>query len=209
MTRGGYVIVGIGKDGRRAKMATQTHRRWTREETLIVFNLYCRIPFKDSRATHPEVQRFAALVDRTPASVSMKIGNLGSFDPELKERGISGLSNASRMDMGVRDEFHNDWESLIDESDALIAKRESGLSVHSGGEEYFRKEGAEGFAVHRVRKNQSFFRAAILSAYERRCCITGIDIEPLLVASHIKPWAESDRSEKIKSPKRIVLERAS
>lgn len=186
-------------------MAIQSHRRWTREETLIVLNLYYRIPFKDSRATHPEIQRFAALIDRTPASVNMKIGNLGSLDPILKKRGIGGLSNASKMDMEVWDEFHNDRESLIDESNKLIIKKESGLSVHSGDGERFQKEGAEKFSVRRTRENQSFFRATILSAYESRCCVTGIDIEPLLVASHIKPWAASDSSEKLNPQNGLCL----
>lgn len=38
--------------------------------------------------------------------------------------------------------------------------------------------------------NQSFFRAVILASYNSRCCITGIDIPELLVASHIKPWKD-------------------
>ncbi len=55
-------------------MATKSKfRRWTRDETIIVFYLYCQIPFKDSKKSHPEVQRFAKLVDRTPSSVNMKI----------------------------------------------------------------------------------------------------------------------------------------
>jgi len=31
--------------------------KWTREVTIIAFNLYCKIPFKDSSKTHPEVIR--------------------------------------------------------------------------------------------------------------------------------------------------------
>ena len=186
-------------------MAAQPHRRWTRKETLIVFNLYCRIPFKDSQVSHPEVKRFAALVDRTPASVHMKIGNFGSLDPELKKRGISGLRNASCLDRAVWDEFHNDWLSLIEESDRLIAERERGLSVQSEDGERFQRECTEKFAVRKVRENQSFFRTAILSAYESKCCITSIDIEPLLVASRIKPWAASDGSEKLNPQNGLCL----
>ena len=177
-------------------MGTQSNRRWTREETLIVFNLYCSIPFNISRASHPEVQRFAALIDRTPASVNIKIGNFGSLDPKLRKHGIKGLRNASRMDKAVWDEVHNDW-SLIEESDRLIAEREHELSIHSGGRERPQREASENIAVRKVRESQSFFRMMILSAYESKCCVTGIDIKPLLVASHIKPWAESDNSEKL------------
>lgn len=154
------------------------------------------------------MRRFAALIDRTPSSVNMKIGNLGSLDPELKKRGITGLRNASRMDRAVWDEFHSDWESLIDESESLIAQRERGLSDQPERPERdddFQREGAERLAVIKVRANQAFFRTAVLSAYEGRCCVTGIDIEPLLVASHIKPWAASDKSEKLNPQNGLCL----
>ena len=37
--------------------------------------------------------------------------------------------------------------------------------------------------------NQGFFRKMILSAYDNTCCITGIYISELLIASHIVPWS--------------------
>jgi predicted restriction endonuclease len=48
----------------------------------------------------------------------------------------------------------------------------------------------EGKATVRVRRGQQFFRQAILRAYGVRCCITGIPVPRLLVASHIKPWRD-------------------
>lgn len=184
-------------------MATKSNfRRWTREETIIVFYLYCQIPFKDSKKSHPEVRRFAKLIDRTPSSVNMKIGNFGSFDPELKRRGITGLQNASRLDKEIWDEFHDNWQALIDESQRLIAEREAEIEsapdvITPDTEEHAQMRGKERLAVRKIRENQPFFRKAILSAYKSACCITGIDIETLLVASHIKPWAESDSTEKL------------
>src|SRR6185295_1681328 len=49
--------------------------------------------------------------------------------------------------------------------------------------------GREREAIVRVRVNQSFFRRRVLSAYDFRCCVTGLSVRPLLVASHIIPWA--------------------
>ena len=46
--------------------------------------------------------------------------------------------------------------------------------------------------IVRVRIGQQFFREAVLTAYNRRCCVTGIAHDALLVASHIKPWKDSD-----------------
>ena len=170
-------------------------RRWTREETLVVFNLYCRIPFKDSNKFHPEVRHIAQLVGRTPDAVDMKIGNFGSLDPELQKQGIKGLRNASRLDREVWAEFHQDWQARIGESERLIAEREQ--SITPPVPDTYPTEGRERIAPRVVRENQDFFRRAILSAYESRCCVTGIDLAALLNASHIKPWAAADKTEKL------------
>ena len=172
-------------------------RRWTREESLIVFNLYCRIPFKDSNRSHPDVQHTAALVDRTPDAVNMKIGNFGSLDPELKKQDIRGLANASRLDQATWDEFHADWEARIDESQNLILEREQALGLQSSNREDIPFEGEERLAPRRVRVNQDFFREVVLSAYGKKCCITEINLAKVLIASHIKPWKDSDSKEKL------------
>ena len=50
-------------------------------------------------------------------------------------------------------------------------------------------EGRSREAIIRVRVNQGFFRAAVLASYSARCCITGLSIPQLLMASHIVPWS--------------------
>lgn len=42
------------------------------------------------------------------------------------------------------------------------------------------------------RVGQKFFHDAVFSSYENKCCITGIAVPSLLIASHIKPWRDSD-----------------
>ena len=179
-----------------------TRRKWTRDETILAFYLYRQIPFKEAKDSHPDVRRLAKLVDRTPSSVKMKIGNFGSFDPELKRQGITGLKNASRLDKEIWDEYHDNWEALIDQSEMLIAEKEVEIEdtanlISSKSEAHPHMRGKESLAMLRIRKNQRIFRKMVLSAYETKCCITGVDIETLLVASHIKPWAESNSSEKL------------
>ena len=180
-------------------------RRWTREESIIVFNLYLRIPFKNSNKSHPDVRYIASLIDRTPDAVNMKIGNFGSLDPELKELGIRGLRNASRLDQAVWNEFHDDWQSLIEESEQLIDERKREASLSTSGDKDLREGGRDREAVRRVREDQHLFRAAILSAYESRCCVTGLDVESLLVASHIKPWVMSDKTERLNPQNGLCL----
>lgn len=44
-------------------------RLWTRDEEIVVFNLYCKIPFNKSSKFHPEVIKIANLIGRTPSAV--------------------------------------------------------------------------------------------------------------------------------------------
>jgi predicted restriction endonuclease len=48
--------------------------------------------------------------------------------------------------------------------------------------------GASRAAQVKIRVGQAFFRRSVLSAYDYRCCITGLAVPMLLVASHIVPW---------------------
>lgn len=48
--------------------------------------------------------------------------------------------------------------------------------------------GEERTATRRERLGQGLFRDAVLSAYDFRCCITGLAVAGLLNASHIVPW---------------------
>jgi predicted restriction endonuclease len=42
----------------------------------------------------------------------------------------------------------------------------------------------------KLRRGQQFFRQSVLNAYGVRCCITGLAVTRLLVASHIRPWRD-------------------
>lgn len=83
----------------------EKQKNWNREETIVAFNLYCKIPFRESTKNNPLIIKFSKIIDRTPSAMAMKIANLGSLDPELKERGITGLVNGSKMDEEIWNEF--------------------------------------------------------------------------------------------------------
>lgn len=95
---------------------------WTREQTIVALNLYCKIPFNRVSSSHPDILRISKIIGRSANSVKMKIGNFGSFDPELKRRGIVGLANASKLDEQIWNEFNNDWNNLAYESELLISR---------------------------------------------------------------------------------------
>jgi hypothetical protein len=63
---------------------------WTREETIVAFNVYCKVPFKSSSKTNPTIIKYANIIGRSPSALNMKVGNFGRLDPELKKQGAAG-----------------------------------------------------------------------------------------------------------------------
>lgn len=57
-------------------------------------------------------------------------------------------------------------------------------------------EGVSKKAIINARVNQGIFRDYLLKRYNR-CCLCGVESHTLLIASHIKPWAESEPKEKL------------
>ena len=51
-------------------------RLWTREEEIIVFNLYCKIPFQRSSKSHPDVIKTAKIIGRSPSAVILECKNI-------------------------------------------------------------------------------------------------------------------------------------
>ncbi|WP_406626151.1 HNH endonuclease [Acidovorax sp. SDU_ACID1] len=56
----------------------------------------------------------------------------------------------------------------------------------------------------RARRGQGRFRINVL-AVEKRCRLTGVELEPFLVASHIKPWAASSDAERLDGSNGLML----
>lgn len=169
-------------------------KNWEREELILAFYWYCtKIPFTKIKYTKPEVIELANLIDRTPSAVAFKLVNFARLDPELQKRGVKGMSHGSNLEKLIWDEFHNNWNDLAYESELILAKYKQ-QSVEQVAEiETFDlpKEGKEREALVKVRVNQSFFRKSVLLSYNNQCCITGLAIPELLVASHIIPWSKN------------------
>ncbi len=162
---------------------------WTKEETIIAFNLYCKIPFKDCNKSHPLVVKYAQILGRTPSSLNMKIGNIGRLDPELKDKGISGLTHGAKMEQEVWDEFNNSPELLAYKSEELIARLlQQDLPTSLNIKDL--PQGEEREVIIKQRVNQSFFRSAVMSSYNFTCCISGVNCPELVEACHILDWAK-------------------
>lgn len=165
------------------------NRRWTREEEILALFAYCQVPFNKASNVHAWIVRIAKIISRSPASVKMKIGNFGVFDPRLKERGIVGLSGYSRLDEEIWNEFYGRWNVLCEVATELIQRYESQTNIINKIELECPK-GIETEQITKRRINQDFFRTSGLSSYNGRCCISGLKSELLLEAAHIIAWKE-------------------
>ena len=61
------------------KNLSQYGRKWTRDETILALGLYFQIPFAKISSRNQEIHKLAQLMKRSPASLSMKMDNLGRF----------------------------------------------------------------------------------------------------------------------------------
>lgn len=173
---------------------TEKRRKWTRDELILTFNLYCKIEFSKINYRHPLIISLAEMIGRTPSAVSWKLVNFASLDSELTERGIKGAINSSKLDKEIFNEFINNWNKLVEESETLLLTYRNIKNNNLDNEEVIYKEGKEQLRLVKTRTNQSFFRQSVLSSYNSTCCLTGIDIPELLVASHIIPWSKDEKN---------------
>lgn len=163
-------------------------RSWTYDEIVLALYAYCHVPFNKASNNNPWVIKIASIIGRTPAAVKMKIGNLGTFDPTLKEKGITGLTHTTKLDEQVWNDYYGKWEDLIINAEQLISHYAPSLTT-----EFLKiPEGTERFYQARIRLNQSFFRSCVLSSYNTKCCVTGISNPSLLEACHIVSWEENE-----------------
>jgi putative restriction endonuclease len=164
------------------------HRDWTRDELIVAFNLYCKIPFGQIHIRNPLIIELAEALSRTPSAVSWKLANFARLDPALKKRNIAGATHGARGEIEIWNEFSQNWEALAYESERLLQS----ITGHPSEENCAASEFPEGKTRERLvrtRINQNFFRTSVLAAYGSRCCITGLSIPQLLNASHIVPWS--------------------
>ena len=163
---------------------------WTEEQITIVLYEYCRNPFGQFSATKKFVQELGELLNRTPAAIVRKVGNLASFDPQMKARGVGGLVHTGKLDEVVWNKYFGHWNQLAYDAEVLLAKlRNKELEESLQLDLNKLPKGAERTQEVKRRINQSFFRDTVLSSYDNRCCITGINNDKLLQACHIVSWS--------------------
>lgn len=169
--------------------AAMAGQAWTRNETLVAFNIYCRTPFGRLHARNSEIVDVANALGRTANSVAMKCCNLAAFDSALQERGIKGLSKASRTDAEVWEQFNREPEEVAFESEQAYSSL-MGRELRSEPEVRWEDvQGLDKSVITKVRVNQYLFRSIVLAGYRAQCAVCQLPLPSLLVASHIVPWS--------------------
>lgn len=164
------------------------NNKWTYEEVLLALYAYCHVPFNKANNSNPWIVKISKAIGRTPVAVKMKIGNLGAFDPALQSQGIVGLRKTSKVDEQVWNDYAGKWDKLALDAEKLLSEHGYGsvegfLDLPVGSEKYY---------TAKRRINQDFFREAILSSYNSKCCISGITEPSLLEAAHIVSWSDDE-----------------
>lgn len=160
-------------------LLTEISDSWSREELISAYNLYCKIPIKEINSKNANIIQFADLLSRTPKEVAKRFKNFAKLDAN-----ITTVEDIKEEDKSVLAFFNNDWEKSVYESENKIIDFENKLKNIT---EF--PKGKERDNIVKSRINQNFFRNAVLSSYQNRCCITGLPFIELLTASHIIPWA--------------------
>lgn len=124
----------------------------------------------------------------------MKLTNIASLDPIITASGRVGLRSASAADREMWQEMKFSSASFAVEcQNALIeAEKQASSEDVTPENRAIDRLGEDRVVQTTTRIGQSFFRETVLSAYNGRCCITGLSVPTLLVASHIVPWSRDE-----------------
>lgn len=178
--------------------AKKPRNDWTREQVLAGLHIYLQLNYGQLHARSPKIKELASWMGRTANSVALKLCNLASLDPAVRASGRKGMDSASKVDKAVWTELLGNWDATVVEAasiyDRLAASH--GLDLADQWADELEVElppaemGRTRSAMVQVRVNQMRFRKSVLVGYNTTCCISGLQNEQLLIASHIVPWSE-------------------
>lgn len=105
------------------------------------------------------------------------------------------MSGGRKQVEPIWNEFINDKDKLVFESEKILAEKEN-MTIETKFSEILHDtkdlKGENKIREVKTRINQNFFRQVVIANYSGKCAITGIDIPDLLVASHIIPWSKNE-----------------
>lgn len=190
---------------RKENIENTQKRPWTREELILALSVYFQLPFGRLNRNTKEVRELARIIGRTENSAALRLVNFAACDPYIINSGRTGMPAGKSVCMPIWDEFVDDKERLFNEAQHIKATLlnkpiEETLNISEKD-----LEGKEKTTIIKQRVNQNVFRTMVLSNYENKCAITGINIPELLVAGHIIPWTDSTPQQKLDPENGVCL----
>ncbi len=173
----------------------RTTNLWSKDELILAFNLYLKLPFGKMHSRNSEIIHLANIIGRTENSIALRLVNFASVDPYHQNRGVVGMKGGAKQVQPIWDEFIQNKEDLIFESERILAAKENQTIETKFSDLLFDISDLKGETKLRevkTRVNQNVFRQMVVANYSGKCAITGIDIPELLFASHIIPWAKNE-----------------
>lgn len=99
---------------------SEARKLWTKDELILALNLYLKLPLENCIQV-----RLKSFIWRTfsaeCASIAMRLNNFASVDPYHRQRGIGGLPGGKKQVEPIWKEFINNKESLLFESERILA----------------------------------------------------------------------------------------
>lgn len=74
----------------------RTSNLWTRDELILAFNLYLKLPFGKLHTRTHEVIELANITGRTVNSIAIRLTNYASCDPYHQNRGVGGMTGGEK-----------------------------------------------------------------------------------------------------------------
>jgi len=121
--------------------------------------------------------------------------NFKYIDPTNTDTVNKGLGHVAKMDKAIFEEFQHDWGTLSFQAEQL-----TGLSLFDADPLQGARPLSSLTQKNQVSRERIFFRKAVLAAHETTCCLSGVTVPAMLVASHIKPYSKCRTSNERTSP---------
>ena len=99
--------------------ADMPNRRWSRDEDVLVLDLYFKHGRRKLPKNHQDVVVLSGLIDRTSDAVSMRMSNVVACDPDDPKK---GFANVAKQTKSVWDEFAHDEPRLRRTASAIRRK---------------------------------------------------------------------------------------
>lgn len=160
---------------------------WDRDEFLITLDLYLNGDGYSLDTGDPQIREVAAVIDRSPSSVVLRLSNYRYLDPSADQKGQSNHGAPCRE---IWEEYYGNTDELARDAASAWTRIEQGISETQGGSNNNPVKTGESEGKGKTRVGQSDFRSVVRERYGDECVLCSVDEPGLLQAGHILNWSE-------------------